>query len=96
MKLLSCLRIIVLFCSFAAGAAYSFSVSVGNGSAPMVLAQAGTISRGQAASIAQSRYGGKVLSINKRQQGGQVIYRVKLLLDTGRVKIVRINGGARP
>ncbi len=57
----------------------------------ILLAQAG-ISEGQAASIARSQYGGKVLSVSKSGSGGRVVYRVKLLLDSGRVIIVTVDG----
>ena len=57
----------------------------------IILAQAG-ISEGQAASIAKSKYGGKVLSVSRSGNGDRVIYRVKLLLDSGRVVIVTVDG----
>ena len=55
------------------------------------LAQA-AISEGQAAAIAKSQHGGKVLSVSKSNNNGRVIYRVKLLLDSGRVIIVSVDG----
>lgn len=55
------------------------------------LAQA-SISQGQAAELAKSRYGGKVLSVAKSNNGGRITYRVKLLLDSGRVIIVSVDG----
>lgn len=57
----------------------------------IILAQA-SISEGQAASMAKSKYGGKVLSVSKSGSGGRVVYRVKLLLDSGRVIIVTVDG----
>src|SRR5690606_31766028 len=57
----------------------------------IILAQTG-ISEGQAASMARSRYGGKVLSVSKAGSGDRVIYRVKLLLESGRVIIVTVDG----
>ncbi|WNO09495.1 PepSY domain-containing protein [Teredinibacter sp. KSP-S5-2] len=56
------------------------------------LAQNNVISEGQAAAIAKQRHGGKVLSVQKQNQNGKTIYKVKLLQDSGRVKIVTING----
>ncbi|WP_086929739.1 PepSY domain-containing protein [Agarilytica rhodophyticola] len=49
--------------------------------------------KSQAAAQAQSQYGGKVLSVNTSKRDGRTVYRVKLLLDSGRIKIVSINGG---
>jgi len=46
----------------------------------------------RAASQAQARYGGKVLSVSKSSRNGQTKYKVKLLLDSGRIKIVTIEG----
>lgn len=54
----------------------------------LVLAQSGgEISKGEAAAIAQRKHGGKVLNVSR--QGS--VYRVKLLLDSGRVKIVTVS-----
>jgi uncharacterized membrane protein YkoI len=47
------------------------------------------ISSGQAASIARGAYGGRVVSV---QSGGDGGYKVRLLLDGGRVKTVRVDG----
>lgn len=52
-----------------------------------ILAQAAT-SKAQAANIAKARHGGKVLSVTKSGKG----WRVKLLLDSGRVKMVYVDG----
>lgn len=53
-----------------------------------VLAQAKKgISKSQAASAAQSKYGGKVINVSQRGNS----YRVKLLLDSGKVKIVTVD-----
>ncbi len=48
--------------------------------------------KGRAAVKAQSQYGGKVLSVRETKGGGQPVYKVKLLLDSGRIKIVTIKG----
>lgn len=45
-----------------------------------------------AASKAQAQYGGKVLSVSEEGSNDQKIYKVKLLLDSGRIKIVTIRG----
>ncbi len=46
----------------------------------------------EAAKIAKQSHGGKVLSVNTRKTKKGIVYRVKLLLDNGRVKTVTING----
>ncbi|TVZ37803.1 hypothetical protein P886_2148 [Alteromonadaceae bacterium 2753L.S.0a.02] len=51
-----------------------------------VLAQKSEISKSQAAAIAQKKHGGKVLSVSREGD----VYRVKLLQDSGRVKIVTV------
>ena len=49
-------------------------------------------SKSRAAAAAQKKYGGKVLNVKEVKDKGQTYYRVKLLLDSGRVKVVTING----
>ncbi len=49
-------------------------------------------SAAEAAQIAKQRHGGKVLSVDTVKTANGVNYRVKLLLDNGRVKTVTING----
>ncbi len=48
--------------------------------------------KNRAAAKAQSKHGGKVLSVKEHKKDGQTHYKVKLLLDSGRIKIVRIKG----
>ncbi len=48
--------------------------------------------KNRAAAQAKAQYGGKVLSVSEATQNGQVVYKVKLLLDSGRIKIVKIRG----
>lgn len=43
-----------------------------------------------AAAQAQARYGGKVLKVSKSTSNGRTVYHVKLLLDSGRIKVVTI------
>lgn len=45
---------------------------------------------GTAAAKAQAQHGGKVLNVSKSTSNGRTVYRVKLLLDSGRIKIVTI------
>lgn len=65
------------------GSSYDFRI---------IVAQAGLISADTAARRAQSRYGGKVLSVRlvRKGQGAAPFYRVKLLSD-GNVRVVRIS-----
>lgn len=50
------------------------------------------VSQAKAAAIAKSKFGGKVLSVSKQNSNGKTVYKVKLLQDSGRVKIVTIDG----
>lgn len=56
--------------------------------APLLLLAQAASNKAEAAQIAKSRYGGKVLSVRKAGNGWQV----KLLLDDGRVKMVYVEG----
>ena len=51
-----------------------------------------SISRDQAAETARSATGGRVLSVEAEQRRGRLIYRVKLLLKGGRVRVVNVDG----
>lgn len=46
--------------------------------------------KNRAAAKAKAKHGGKVLSVRKASKEGEVYYKVKLLLDSGRIKIVTI------
>lgn len=64
---------------------------------PSALAQSiyvaqAAIGKSGAAEAARSAYGGKVLNVDEQQEGGKTVYRVKLLLADGRVKIVTVDG----
>ena len=50
-----------------------------------------SISEAQAASIAQREVSGKVLNVQKSQQGERAVYKVKILTDTGRVTTVTVD-----
>jgi len=52
----------------------------------------GGSAKSEAAARAQARYGGKVLSVSEASRNGETVYKVKLLLDSGRIKIVTIKG----
>lgn len=59
---------------------------------PGQLAMSAAVGKSQAAEAAREAYGGKVLSVDEIKEGGRVLYRVKLLLDGGRIKIVTVDG----
>lgn len=48
--------------------------------------------KSRAAAQAQAAHGGKVISVSEETRNGRKVYKVKLLLDSGRVKIVTIPG----
>ncbi len=56
------------------------------------LAMLAAVGKSQAAESARQAYGGKVLSVDEIKEDGRVLYRVKLLLDGGRIKIVTVDG----
>lgn len=64
------------------------------GTPELRLAQAGAISKSEAAELARARYGGRVLKVDEVSNGGRVVYRVRLLLDGGRIKTVNIDGNS--
>ncbi len=49
------------------------------------------ISLDQAAAIAESRTGGRVLSAEKRKVDGRLMYRIKVLTPKGRIRNLYIN-----
>jgi len=51
-----------------------------------------TINKATAAKIAQKRHGGKVLSVETKKSKSGIQYRVKILLDNGRIRTVTIKG----
>lgn len=50
--------------------------------------------KSRAADIARAAHGGKVLSVDEVNSDGRTVYRVKLLLDGGRIKIVTVDAGS--
>lgn len=78
--------VFLIFSIFTAVAAPVQAVAAG-----FTLAQA-DIGKSRAAEAALRAYGGKVLSVEKGSENGRVVYRVKLLLEGGRIKIVAIDG----
>ena len=56
------------------------------------VAARGSIGRDEAAATARSATGGRVLSVDPQQRRGRTIYRVKVLLKGGRVRVLNIDG----
>lgn len=82
--------------AFAALEAPRYQLALQPEATQMLLRQkSGGITQAQAAQIAKKQYGGKVLSVTKKG-GDRPVYKVKLLLDDGRVKVVSVdaNSGA--
>lgn len=69
------------------GPAYSWSAPE-----PLHASQQRTITESQAASAALRAVPGKVLGVQKIQNGERVLYKVKILTDDGRVRIVTVDG----
>ncbi len=62
------------------------------GAAPV--AHAGATDGADAARQAAAMTGGRVLDVRTTSRGGQTVYEVKVLLDDGRVRVVRVDGAA--
>gem|GEM_PF-1189727 len=58
------------------------------------LTQAASISSSQAAEAVQSRFGGRVLNVDRRERDGRAIYRVKVLQDNGRIRTVLVDANS--
>lgn len=58
------------------------------------MAQSG-VSKAEATAIARSKFGGKAVSTSVANQGGNKVYRVKLILANGRVKVVSVDAKGR-
>ena len=96
---LQCLLVLVLIQPYLSTAAHDKSGQLATSTArlslntglqrPYYLAdnQQKAISKNQAASAAQSKYGGKVLNVSRKGNS----YRVKLLQESGRVRIVTVD-----
>lgn len=63
-------------------------------SAQWALTQAASISSSQAAEAVQSRFGGRVLNVDRRERDGRVVYRVKILQDNGRLRTILVDANS--
>lgn len=60
-------------------------------SAPLALA----MDRDEAAARVQQQTGGRVLSVERSEQGGRPVFKVKVLTPSGDVRIVVVDAGGR-
>ncbi|WP_347332028.1 PepSY domain-containing protein [Marinimicrobium locisalis] len=63
---------------------------------PVAAAQAqqaeARLSPAQAAALVRKKVGGKVLKVSTLERGGRVIYRVKILQESGRIRTISVDG----
>ena len=59
-------------------------------SLPLISYADGNLTQKSAAALAKKQYGGKVVHVSQSEENGRKVYKVKLLLDGGRVKMVTI------
>lgn len=57
----------------------------------LLLAQSSGISADQAATIVRNSTGGRILSVERQDKKGGSVYRVKVLMSDGRVRVIRVN-----
>jgi len=62
--------------------------------AQWALTQAASVSSSQAAEAVRARFGGRVLNVDQRERNGQVVYRVKILQDNGRLRTVLVDANS--
>ena len=62
---------------------------------PIVLAKSGGMTLEQAAAKVRRQTGGRILSADVSQRGGHKVFRIKVLLPSGHVRIVTIKANGR-
>ena len=55
-----------------------------------------SVSRDEAAQVAQRETGGRVLSVERVDAGGRAMWRVKVLTPRGEVRVVMVDAGSGP
>lgn len=60
--------------------------------ASAALGAAAIASADEAAAVAREATGGRVLGVQTERKGDALVYRVKVLLDDGRVQIITVDG----
>lgn len=79
-------------CLLLAGVLVVGAVSAETTSPDLLLVQAPpTVGKDEAAALARQATGGRVLDIEAEEGGGEKVYRVKILLPDGRVRVVRVD-----
>ncbi len=58
---------------------------------PVVLAKSGGITLEQATAKVRRQTGGRILSAKESHRGGRKVYRIKVLLPSGHVRVVTVN-----
>ncbi len=58
---------------------------------PIVLAKSGGITLEQATAKVRRQTGGRILSARESHRGGRKVYRIKVLLPSGHVRVVTVN-----
>ncbi|MEE8482479.1 MAG: hypothetical protein V3S12_03920 [Acidiferrobacterales bacterium] len=58
---------------------------------PLVLAKSSGMSLEQAAAKVRRQTGGRILSASVSRRGNQKIYRIKVLLPSGNIRVITIN-----
>lgn len=58
---------------------------------PIVLAKSGGMSLEQAAAKVRRQTGGRILSTSESRRGGRKVYRIKVLLPSGHVRVITVN-----
>ena len=75
-------------------AAAAFDASARAASESLLLAQAApSVSADQAAALVRAKSGGRILRVDLEGRTGGAVYRVKVLLEGGRVRIYRVDAG---
>lgn len=59
---------------------------------PLAVMAAFAVGKSAAAAAAQNTHGGRVLSVEQVVDNGRMVYKVKLLLNGGVIKIVTVDG----
>ncbi len=58
---------------------------------PILLAKSDSLTLEQAAAKVRRQTGGRILSAKESHRGGRKIYRIKVLLPSGNVRVVTVN-----
>ncbi len=62
---------------------------------PVLLAKSDSLTLEQAAAKVRRQTGGRILSAKESRRGGRKVYRIKVLLPSGNVRVVTVNADGR-